>query len=145
VPDPLSCGPAGDGKNGWLHTGDLGKLDPRGNLRVTGRLKDVIVRVGDNNYPAEMGNLLAQYPSVAEAAVIGVPEERWGRRSPASSARHPGARFDHQLLIEFCRANLARSKVPIPWRALDAWSLTGSGKIQNFALRDLSRGGGCRA
>jgi fatty-acyl-CoA synthase len=121
---------------GWLHTGDLGSIDARGYLSITGRLKDMIIRGGENIYPAEIEALLAKDPDVAEAAVFGIPDERWGEVVCCFVRPAAGRAFDPGRLAEYCRQNLAQSKVPLYWRAVECWPLTGSGKIQKFALRD---------
>jgi fatty-acyl-CoA synthase len=122
--------------DGWLHTGDLGSIDARGYLSITGRLKDMIIRGGENIYPAEIEALLARDPDVAEAVVFGIPDERWGEVVCCFVRPAADRSFDPGRLAEYCRHNLAPSKVPLHWRAVDRWPLTGSGKIQKFALRD---------
>jgi fatty-acyl-CoA synthase len=133
--DPQATARALDA-DGWLHTGDLGSLDVRGYLAITGRLKDMIIRGGENIYPAEIEAILAQSPNVAEAAVFGIPDERWGEVVCCCVRPAAGHAFDPARLSEFVRQHLASAKVPLHWRAVDSWPLTGSGKIQKFALRD---------
>ncbi len=121
---------------GWLHTGDLGWLNSHGYLAITGRLKDMIIRGGENIYPAEIEAVLAQSPTVAEAAVFGIPDERWGEVVCCCVRPAVGHVFDAPKLADFVRRHLASPKVPLHWRAVESWPLTGSGKIQKFALRD---------
>ena len=121
---------------GWLHTGDLGTMDRRGFLRVTGRVKEMIIRGGENLFPAEIENVLLEHPDVAEVAVVGVPDEKFGEAVAAFVRMTEGARLDPGALIAHCRSNMAAQKTPRHWIAVDAWPLTGSGKIQKFALRD---------
>lgn len=120
--------------DGWMHTGDLGRLDARGYLTITGRLKDMIVRGGENIYPVEIENLLAQHPSVAEAAVIGVPDDKWGETVACFIRPAPGEALNIEALTAYCRQNLARAKIPVYWHEVDQWPLTGSGKIQKSKL-----------
>jgi fatty-acyl-CoA synthase len=133
--DPQATARAIDA-DGWLHTGDLGSLDSRGYLAITGRLKDMIIRGGENIYPAEIEAVLAQSPQVAEAAVFGIPDEHWGEVVCCCVRPAAGQAYDAAQLADFVRRHLAGPKVPLHWRAVDSWPLTGSGKIQKFALRD---------
>jgi fatty-acyl-CoA synthase len=121
---------------GWLHTGDLGTMDSRGFVRVTGRVKEMIIRGGENLFPAEIENVLLEHPDVAEVAVVGVPDERMGESVAAFVRMAAGAGFDPLVLIAHCRANIAAQKTPCHWIEVHEWPLTGSGKIQKFALRE---------
>ncbi len=121
---------------GWLHTGDLGTMDDRGFVRVTGRVKDMIIRGGENLFPAEIENILLEHPDVAEVAVVGVPDEKWGEIVVCFVRSSAGAVMDVGALRAHCRANLSGPKTPAHWISLEAWPLTGSGKIQKFVLRD---------
>ncbi|HEX5189224.1 MAG TPA: FadD3 family acyl-CoA ligase [Streptosporangiaceae bacterium] len=98
--------------DGWLHTGDVGLLDDRGYLTITDRLKDMYICGGFNVYPAEVEQVLTRHPAVAEAVVIGVPDDRLGEVGKAFVVFRPGARTAPADLIEFCRASLANYKVP---------------------------------
>jgi fatty-acyl-CoA synthase len=122
--------------DGWLHTGDLGTMDARGYVRVTGRVKEMIIRGGENLFPAEIENILLEHPDVAEVAVVGVPDERWGEVVACFMRLTPGAAFDPAVLRAHCRVNLSPQKTPAHWIAVTDWPLTGSGKIQKFVLRD---------
>jgi len=121
---------------GWLHTGDLGAMDARGYVRVTGRVKEMIIRGGENLFPAEIENILLEHPDVAEVAVVGIPDERWGEIVACFVRLSAGARLDRNVLIAHCRARIAPQKTPARWIEVQEWPLTGSGKIQKFALRD---------
>jgi fatty-acyl-CoA synthase len=126
---------------GWLHTGDLGTIDARGYVRVTGRVKEMIIRGGENLFPAEIENILLEHPDVAEVAVVGVPDERWGEIVACFVRLAPGAHLDRNALVAHCRARIAPQKTPARWIEVTEWPLTGSGKIQKFVLRDqLVRG-----
>lgn len=133
--DPEATARTIDG-DGWLHTGDLGTMDSRGFVRITGRVKEMIIRGGENIFPAEIENVLLEHSDVAEVAVVGVPDERMGEVIVAFVRPAAGAAFAPVNLIAHCRANLAAQKTPLHWHAVDDWPLTGSGKIQKFVLRD---------
>ena len=122
--------------DGWLHTGDLGTMDARGFVKITGRVKEMIIRGGENLFPAEIGNILLEHPDVAEVAVVGVPDEKWGEIVVCFVRLSAGAVMDVAALRQHCRANLSGPKTPVHWISLEAWPLTGSGKIQKFVLRD---------
>jgi fatty-acyl-CoA synthase len=123
--------------DGWLRTGDLGTLDDRGYLTVTGRLKDMIIRGGENIYGAEIEQVLFTHPGVREAAVLGLPDPAWGEIVaavvvPTHPDRPPGASELH----DHCRTHLAPHKTPARWFHTTDLPLTGSGKIQKFLLRE---------
>jgi fatty-acyl-CoA synthase len=122
--------------DGWLHTGDLCAMDARGYCTVEGRLKDLIIRGGENIYPRELEELLFRHPKVGEVAVIGIPHERWGEEVAAFIRPAPGAHVDKEELIAYMRAALAPHKTPKHWFVMDTFPLTGSGKIQKFKLRE---------
>lgn len=121
---------------GWLRTGDLGSMDERGYLRITGRLKDLIIRGGENIHPREIEELLRAHPAVAEVAVIGVADPTWGEQvgavvQPADPAAPPSV----TELFAHCRASLAPFKTPKAWFRVAEFPLTPSGKIQKFVLK----------
>ena len=121
--------------DGWLHTGDVGVLDERGNLRITDRIKDMYVVGGFNAYPAEIEQLLATHPAVAEAAVVGVPDERLGEVGKAFVVPRPGAAVDVDDVVAFAREKLANFKVPRSVEVVDALPRNASGKVLKFELR----------
>jgi fatty-acyl-CoA synthase len=121
---------------GWLHTGDLGAMDRRGYFRITGRVKEMIIRGGENFFPAEIENVLLEHPAVAEVAVVGLPDERWGEIIACFARPEAGREIDPQELRHHCREHLSPQKTPVVWCAVAAFPLTGSGKIQKFALRE---------
>ena len=128
--------------DGWLHMGDIGTMDDRGFLRVTGRVKDMIIRGGMNLYPAEIEAALLDHPAIETAAVIGLPDEKWGEQVGAVLKLRAG----HEQptvpeLTEFLRDQIAPHKVPVYWAFADALPLTSSGKIQKFVLRDQAAEG----
>jgi fatty-acyl-CoA synthase len=127
---------------GWLHTGDLCAMDDRGYCSIQGRLKDMIIRGGENIYPRELEELLFAHPKVGDVAVVGIPDEKWGEEVVAFIRPAPGQQIDKDELFAYMREYLAPHKTPRHWFVLDAFPLTGSGKIQKFKLRDLAIGGG---
>jgi fatty-acyl-CoA synthase len=124
------------GADGWLRTGDLGAMDARGYLRITGRVKEMIIRGGENLFPAEIENAVLEHPSVAEVAVVGAPDARWGEIVVCFVRLEPDARLDQMALVAHCRERLSPQKTPAHWVSIDAWPLTGSGKIQKFVLQE---------
>jgi fatty-acyl-CoA synthase len=123
--------------DGWLHTGDLVTMDERGYTTITGRLKDMIIRGGENIYPREIEEVLFAHPSVAEVAVVGLPDKKWGEIVAAFVRdADPAAPADDEELRTYLREHLAPTKTPKLWYHVDAFPLTGSGKIQKFALRE---------
>jgi fatty-acyl-CoA synthase len=121
---------------GWLHTGDLGSADERGYCRIEGRLKEMIIRGGENIYPREVEQALHGHPAVADVAVVGVPDEHWGEQAAAFILRAPGHAATEGELAAYCRARLAAHKVPRHWVFTAAFPLTASGKVQKFVLRE---------
>ena len=121
---------------GWLHTGDLGAMDARGYCTVEGRLKDMIIRGGENIYPRELEEVLFRHPAVGDVAVVGLPDARWGEVVAAFIRPPPGATVDKEKLFDYLREHLAPHKTPRHWFVVDAMPLTGSGKIQKFKLRE---------
>jgi fatty-acyl-CoA synthase len=131
--------------DGWLHMGDIGSMDARGFLKVTGRVRDMIIRGGMNLYPAEIEAALQDHPAVETAAVIGIPDERWGEQVGAVLRVRAGHdRPGIAELTEFLRGQLAPHKCPVYWSFTDAMPMTPSGKIQKFLLRDQAAQGALR-
>ena len=124
-------------RDGWYHTGDMGSLDEQGYLTLVDRKKDMIITGGENVYSVEVESVLSLHPAVAEVAVIGVPDERWGEAVTAIVVPRPGASPTAEELIAFCRGRIAGYKVPkqVHFRA-DALPKTGPGKIAKRVLRD---------
>ncbi len=121
---------------GWLHTGDLGTMDERGYCRIVGRIKDMIIRGGENIYPREVEEVLFSHPAVGDVAVVGVPDTKWGEQVVAFVRLAPEGRVGAQELHQFVRERLAPHKTPREWVFLDELPMTASGKVQKFALRD---------
>jgi fatty-acyl-CoA synthase len=125
--------------DGWLHTGDLASLDDRGYCRIEGRLKDMIIRGGENIYPREIENLLFEHPAVGEAAVVGIPDATWGEQVAAfirPAAGVAATEIDTADLETFARAHLASYKCPRIWKIIESFPLTASGKIRKHLLRE---------
>ena len=122
--------------DGWLHTGDLGSADERGYYRIEGRLKEMIIRGGENIYPREIEQVLYAHPAVGDVAVVGVPDDHWGEQVAAFIKPAPGHTATAEELTAYCRAHLAAHKTPRHWVFTDAFPLTGSGKVQKFLLRE---------
>jgi fatty-acyl-CoA synthase len=122
--------------DGWYHTGDLGSMDAEGYLRIEGRVKDMIIRGGENIYPREIEDALFAHPAVAEVAVVGVPDETWGEAVAAYIRLAPGQSApSSDELRAYCRERLAPYKTPLHWVFVGEFPLTPSGKIQKFKLR----------
>ena len=123
--------------DGWLHTGDVGILDEEGYLRIVDRIKDMIIRGGENIYPKEIETVLHLHPAVLEAAVVGAPHEVYGEVVVAYVALYPGQYVDTAELVALCRENLTKIKVPLAIHVLDALPKNPVGKIDKPALRAL--------
>jgi len=127
--------------DGWLHTGDLASMDSRGYCRIEGRLKDMIIRGGENIFPREIEQRLFTHEAVGDVAVVGIPDERWGEQVCAFVRAAPGARLDREELDAHVRAELAAYKAPRIWVFVEEFPLTPSGKVQKFVLRERFLGG----
>src|SRR5271166_6789698 len=135
--DPAATAAAID-TDGWLHTGDIGAVDERGNLRITDRLKDMYICGGFNVYPAEVEQVLARMDGVADAAVIGVPDQRLGEVGRAFVVARPGADLDEATVISYTRKHLANFKAPRTVRFVDALPRNAGGKVVKPQLRELA-------
>jgi fatty-acyl-CoA synthase len=124
-------------ETGYLRTGDLGLITEDGKVRITGRLKEVIIRGGENVYPREIEDALAEYPGIAESAVIGLPHERWGEEVAAILRPSEGVTVDIEAVRSFIELRVARFKVPKHWKIVNDFPRNPSGKIQKFALKEL--------
>ena len=121
-------------RDGWLHTGDLGTMDERGYCRIAGRIKEMIIRGGENIYPSEIEAVLLAHPGVAEVAVVGVPDRFWGEVVGAVVRRAPGQSPSQAELADYCRERLAGFKIPVRWLFTDAFPLTSTGKVRKDVL-----------
>lgn len=123
---------------GWLHTGDLGTMDKNGYVRVIGRLKDMIIRGGENLYPVEIEEFLLQHESIEQAAVVAVPDEYMGEEAAAVLRLVEGSSLDEAVLRDYCRARISRHKVPKYFLFVDEFPLTASGKFRKNVLREVA-------
>jgi acyl-CoA synthetase (AMP-forming)/AMP-acid ligase II len=138
--DPVATAEAID-PEGWLHTGDLAEMDEAGVCRVVGRLKDMIKTGGENVSPVEVEEALAEHPAVGRAAVVGVPDERWGELVVAFVVPAGGRDPSPAELTEHCRDRLSPFKVPRAWRVVDELPMTASAKVQRAELRRIAAAG----
>ncbi len=125
-------------ENGYLHSGDLGIMDENGNYRITGRIKDMIIRGGENIYPREIEEFLYHLPGVRDVQVAGVPSKKYGEEVGAFIILDDGAKLTEEEVRDWCRGKIARYKIPKYVFFVKEYPLTGSGKIQKFKLRELS-------
>ena len=139
--DPEATAGAVDA-HGWLASGDLGTMDAEGYLCITGRLKEMIIRGGENIYPREIEDLLFTHPKVAEAAVFGIPDEFYGEDIAAWIQLHEGETATEDEIRNFLKAHLAHFKVPKKIRFVDDFPMTVTGKLRKFRMRELETQGG---
>ena len=121
---------------GWMHTGDLATLDEEGYCTITGRLKDMLIRGGENVYPREIEEFLYRHPKVQAAQVFGVPDPRYGEEVCAWIMLKPGMSATDEELREFCRAHISHHKVPRYVRFVTEFPMTVTGKVQKFVMRE---------
>ena len=123
---------------GWLHTGDLAEVDGDGYYKITGRLKDMIIRGGENVYPREIEEFLYTHPKISDVQVIGVPDERFGEEVMAWVMLRQGESADEQEIREYCRGKIAHFKVPRYVKVTEEFPMTVTGKIQKFRMREMA-------
>jgi fatty-acyl-CoA synthase len=124
--------------DGWLHSGDLATCDENGYYRITGRIKDMIIRGGENIYPREIEEFLYTMPGIEDAQVVGIPDEKYGEIVGAFVILKDGADLTEEDIRDYARRSIARYKVPKNVFIVDAFPLTASGKIQKFKLREMA-------
>ncbi len=122
--------------DGWLHTGDLGSMDERGYLKITGRVREMIIRGGENLFPAEIENTLLEHPAIAEVEVVGIPDDKWGEVVGCFFRTEENQPVAAGSLHGFCRERLSPQKTPAIWCRVEEFPMTGSRKIQKFVIRD---------
>jgi fatty-acyl-CoA synthase len=128
--------------DGWLRTGDLGTMDARGYVKITGRLKEMIIRGGMHLYPKEMEDVLFDHPAIDQAAVLGVPHEKWGEVVAAVFSVREGMEAPGlDALKQYCSGRLSSQKIPTMWFLVETYPLTPSGKIQKHVLLDMINSG----
>jgi fatty-acyl-CoA synthase len=123
---------------GWMHTGDLATMDQDGYANIVGRIKDMVIRGGENVYPREVEEFLYGHPAISDVQVIGVPDERYGEELCAWVRLKEGQSVSGDELREWCRGKIASFKIPRYWRFVDAFPMTVTGKVQKFKMRETS-------
>src|SRR5215217_4808769 len=123
---------------GWMHTGDLATMDAEGYVRIVGRIKDLIIRGGENISPREVEEFLHTHPGVSEAQVIGVPSVKYGEEVMAWVKPKPGVTLTPEELTKHCTGRIASFKVPRHWKLVDGFPMTVTGKVQKFRMREVS-------
>jgi len=121
--------------DGWMHTGDLATIDAQGYGNIVGRVKDMLIRGGENVYPREVEEFLFRHPAVAQVQVFGVPDARFGEEVCAWVVLKPGQQLTEDALREFCRDQIAHYKVPRHVRFVSELPMTITGKAQKFVMR----------
>jgi fatty-acyl-CoA synthase len=122
----------------WMHTGDLATMDEQGYVRIVGRIKDMIIRGGENVYPREIEEFLYSHPAIADVQVIGVPDERYGEALMAWVVLRPGETVSEDALREFCRGRIAHFKIPRYVKFVESFPMTVTGKVQKFKMREAA-------
>ena len=123
-------------KAGWMHTGDLATIDEAGYCNIVGRIKDLVIRGGENIYPREVEEFLFRHPKIAEVQVVGVPDARMGEELCAWVRLKPGESMEEEDVRAFCRGQIAHYKIPRYVRFVDAFPMTVTGKVQKFMMRE---------
>ncbi|GFO53654.1 AMP-binding protein [Geomonas sp. Red276] len=124
--------------DGWLHTGDLAVMDENGYCKITGRIKNMIIRGGENIYPREIEEFLYTHPKISDVQVYGVPDRKWGEQVMAAVILKGGVAMTEEEVKDFCRGKIANYKIPKYVRFVDSYPMTASGKIQKFKLREMA-------
>jgi fatty-acyl-CoA synthase len=124
--------------DGWLHTGDLAVMDENGYCKITGRIKNMIIRGGENIYPREIEEFLYTHPKISDIQVYGVPDRKYGEQVMAAIVLKKGVEMTEEEVREYCRGKIANYKIPRYVRFVDSYPMTASGKIQKFKLREMA-------
>jgi fatty-acyl-CoA synthase len=124
--------------DGWMHTGDLAVMDDAGYLSIVGRIKDMLIRGGENIYPREVEEFLITIPGVRDAYVIGVPSRRYGEEVMAWVKLRDGATMTPEQLADACRGRIATTKIPRYWKLVDEFPMTVTGKVQKYRMREIA-------
>ncbi|WP_374709327.1 AMP-binding protein [Desmospora profundinema] len=125
-------------EDGWLHTGDLARMDEEGYLRITGRLKEMIIRGGENIFPREIEEFLYTHPKILDVQIVGIPDEKYGEEVMAFIRLKDGENLDSEEVRNFCKGAIARYKIPRYIQITDSYPMTASGKVQKFRLREMA-------
>ncbi len=134
---PEETAKAIDGEN-WLHTGDLAVMDENGYCKITGRIKNMIIRGGENIYPREIEEFLYTHPKISDIQVYGVPDRKYGEQVMAAIVVKKGMEMTEDEVKEFCKGKIANYKIPKYVKFVDSYPMTASGKIQKFKLREMA-------
>ena len=121
----------------WMHTGDLGVMDDHGYVRITGRSKDMVIRGGENIYPAEVEAFLYRHPAIADVHGFGVPDDHWGEELCVWIKLKDGATATEEDIRVFCRGQITHFKIPRHVRFVDTYPMTVTGKVQKFVMREM--------
>ena len=124
-------------KEGWLHTGDLEEVDQNGYFKVTGRIKDMIIRGGENIYPRELEEFILKNQKVMDVQIIGISDEKYGEQVLAVIQLKANQTASAEEFVEFCKGKIARHKIPKYWEFVDSYPMTASGKIQKFKMKEV--------
>ena len=122
----------------WLRSGDLGTMDADGYVKITGRLKEMIIRGGENIYPAEIEEFLFTHPKVAQVAVFGIPDELYGEQVMAWIQLHEGETATEREMQDYCKDQIAHFKIPKHIWFVDEFPMTVTGKLQKFRMREMA-------
>ncbi|HEX7650348.1 MAG TPA: AMP-binding protein [Noviherbaspirillum sp.] len=136
--DPEKTAEAIDAE-GWMHTGDLAVMDAEGYVNIAGRIKDMVIRGGENIYPREIEEFLYRHPGVQDVQVVGVPDKKYGEELCAWIIRRPGSNISDADIREFCKGQIAHYKIPRYIRFVDAFPMTVTGKVQKFRMREVMK------
>jgi fatty-acyl-CoA synthase len=122
----------------WMHTGDLATMDADGYVNIVGRIKDMIIRGGENVYPREVEEFLYSHPEIADVQVVGIPSEKYGEEVMAWVKLREGARVSGDELAAWCKGKIASYKIPRHWKFVDGFPMTVTGKVQKFKMREVA-------
>jgi fatty-acyl-CoA synthase len=123
---------------GWLHTGDLATMNRQGYINIVGRLKEMVIRGGENIFPREVEEFLLRHPKIADVQVLGVPDQFYGEELLAVVLPKPGEQLTEEELREYCRGQISRQKIPRYFQFVESYPMTASGKVQKFILREMA-------
>jgi fatty-acyl-CoA synthase len=122
----------------WMHTGDLATMDEQGYVNIVGRIKDMIIRGGENIYPREVEEFLYGHPAIADVQVIGVPSEKYGEEVMAWVKTRDDTKVSGDDLAAWCKGKIATYKIPRHWKFVDSFPMTISGKVMKFKMREAA-------